>query len=286
MSKANVKAFFDEVTFTLTYVVSDPVTNKCAIIDSVLDYDPDSGRTSTASADMVVDYVNAHNLKCEWILETHVHADHFSGAPYLKEKLGGKTAIGENVSLVQKTFAPIFNAEKTFAKDGRQFDHLFSDGDTFHIGEIEANVIHTPGHTPACVTYVIDGNGFIGDTMFMPDFGTARCDFPGGNAAQLYDSIQRILSLPDDTTLYMCHDYGPGGRDYEWVTTVAEQKAENIHLAGKNREQYIEARTKRDAELNLPKLIVPSVQINMRAGEFPPAEDNGTSYIKIPLNVL
>lgn len=286
MSNASVKAFFDPATYTVTYVISDPLTGKCAIIDSVLDYDPDSGRTTTASADQVIKYVTSENLNCEWILETHVHADHLSGAPYLKEKLGGKTAIGENVATVQETFGPIFNAEESFAKDGRQFDHLFSDGDTFNIGSLEGSVIHTPGHTPACITYVIDGNAFIGDTMFMPDFGTARCDFPGGDAAQLYDSIQSILALPDDTTLYMCHDYGPGGRDYEWITTVAEQKQKNIHLAGKNREEYIEARTTRDAELSLPKLIVPSVQVNMRAGELPPAEDNGTSYIKIPLNVL
>lgn len=286
MPNTNIKAFFDPATYTVTYVVADPATSKCAIIDSVLDYDQDSGRTSTASADNVIDYVNSESLTCEWILETHVHADHLSGAPYLKQKLGGKTAIGENVSMVQETFAPIFNFEKEFNKEGRQFDHLFSDGDCFNIGHIEARVLHTPGHTPACITYLIDGNCFIGDTMFMPDFGTARCDFPGGDAAELYDSIQRILSLPDDTKLYMCHDYGPGGRDYEWITTVAEQKAKNIHLAGKNRDEYIEARATRDAELSLPKLIVPSVQINMRAGEFPPAEDNGTSYVKIPLNVL
>lgn len=286
MSDTNVKAFFDTATFTVTYVVSDPETRKCAIIDSVLDYDPDSGRTSTTSADQVIRYIEDESLTCEWILETHVHADHLSAAPYLKNKLGGKTAIGENVSKVQHVFAPIFNAEKSFAKDGRQFDHLFSGGEAFQIGNIKASVLHTPGHTPACITYVIKDCAFIGDTMFMPDFGTARCDFPGGNAAELYDSIQRILALPDETTLYMCHDYGPGGRDYEWSTTVAEQKARNIHLAGKNREQYIEARTKRDAELSLPKLIVPSVQINMRAGEMPPAEDNGTSYIKIPINVL
>ena len=285
-SNAKIEAFFDPDTFTVTYVVADTETKKCAIIDSVLDYDPDSGRTSTTSADKVIDYIKTNEYSCDWVLETHVHADHLSAAPYLKTKIGGKSAIGDNVPTVQRTFGPIFNAETAFAHDGSQFDHLFHDSETFNIGNLEAKVIHTPGHTPACISYVIEGNCFVGDTMFMPDFGTARCDFPGGDAGLLYDSIQKILSLPDDTTLYMCHDYAPGGRDYEWVTTVKDQKEQNIHLAGKNRDEYILARTTRDAELSMPKLILPSVQVNMRAGDLPPAEDNGVSYIKIPIDQL
>lgn len=283
---ANVKAFFDPNTFTVTYVIADPASKHCAIIDSVLDYDPDSGRTDTKSADQVISYIEENGYINQWILETHIHADHLSAAPYLKKKVGGRTGLGDQVPNVQKTFGPIFNAEPSFTTDGRQFDHLFSDNETFKIGEIEATVFHTPGHTPACISYVIDGNCFIGDTMFMPDFGTARCDFPGGDASQLYDSIQRILSLPDDTVLYMCHDYAPGGRDYQWVTSVKEQRENNIHLAGKDRTQYIEARTNRDAELSMPKLILPSVQVNMRGGELPPVEDNGVSYIKVPIDQL
>lgn len=285
-STNTVKAFFDPDTYTVTYVVGDPSSNACAIIDPVLDYDPDSGRTGTKSADQVISYIKDNNYQCQWILETHVHADHLSSAPYLKEKIGGTTAIGDQVPIIQETFGVIFNAEDNFATDGSQFDHLFAHQEEFKIGNISGHVLHTPGHTPACATYVIDGACFIGDTMFMPDFGTARCDFPGGDAALLYDSIQSILSLPDDTVLYMCHDYAPGGRDYQWVTSVKEQKEKNIHLAGKNREQYIEARTSRDAELSMPKLILPSVQINMRAGNLPPSEDNGTSYLKIPINAL
>ena len=285
-SSTDVKAFFDKDTYTVTYVVADKETNVCAIIDSVLDYDQASGRTSTKSADTVINYINENDYTCQWILETHVHADHLSAAPYLKSKIGGKSAIGENVKTVQSTFGPVFNVEEGFAKDGSQFDYLFADGETFKIGNLEGKIIHTPGHTPACISYMIDGSCFVGDTMFMPDFGTARCDFPGGDASQLYDSLQRILSLPDDTILYMCHDYGPGGRDYAWVTSVKEQKEKNIHLAGKTREQYIEARTKRDAELSMPQLILPSVQVNIRAGDMPPADDNGITYIKIPVDAL
>ena len=281
-----IKAFFDPDTYTVTYVVVDPVTSMCAVIDSVLDYDPDSGRTNTKSADQVISYINENGYHCQWIVETHVHADHLTAAPYIKEKIGGKTAIGNHVATVQKTFGPIFNAEGSFATDGSQFDHLFSDNEVFKIGNIDAHTLYTPGHTPACISYVIGENCFVGDTMFMPDFGTARCDFPGGDAAMLYDSLQKILSLPDETTLYMCHDYGPGGRDYAWITSVKEQRENNVHLAGKNRDQYIEARTTRDAELSMPKLILPSVQVNMRGGDFPPAEENGTSYIKIPLDTL
>lgn len=286
LSSAAVKAFFDPDTFTVTYVVADPKTQKCAIIDSVLDYDSAAGRTSTKSADKVISYIIDHGYSCDWILETHVHADHLSAAPYLKEKIGGKSAIGENVKAVQETFGPVFNAGDDFAKDGSQFDHLFKDNEEFSIGNLKGEILHTPGHTPACIAYLIDGDCYVGDTMFMPDFGTARCDFPGGDAAQLYDSLQRILSLADDTTLYMCHDYGPGGRDYEWVTSVKEQKEKNIHLTGKNRDQYIDARTTRDAELSMPKLILPSVQMNMRAGDMPPKEQNGISYIKIPIDAL
>jgi len=282
----DVKAFFDKDTYTVTYVIADKETNICAIIDSVLDYDQASGRTSTTSADEVISYINENGYTCEWILETHVHADHLSAAPYLKSKIGGKSAIGENVKTVQSTFGPVFNAESDFAKDGSQFDHLFADEEKFNIGNLEGKILHTPGHTPACISYVIDGSCFVGDTMFMPDFGTARCDFPGGDASLLYDSMQRILSLPDDTILYMCHDYGPGGRDYAWVTSVKEQKENNIHLRGKSRDEYIEARTKRDAELSMPQLILPSVQVNMRAGDMPPVEDNEMTYIKIPIDAL
>ena len=282
----DVKAFFDKDTYTVTYVIADKETNICAIIDSVLDYDQASGRTSTTSADEVISYINENGYTCEWILETHIHADHLSAAPYLKSKIGGKSAIGENVKTVQSTFGPVFNAESDFAKDGSQFDHLFADEEKFNIGNLEGKILHTPGHTPACISYVIDGSCFVGDTMFMPDFGTARCDFPGGDASLLYDSMQRILSLPDDTILYMCHDYGPGGRDYAWVTSVKEQKENNIHLRGKSRDEYIEARTKRDAELSMPQLILPSVQVNMRAGDMPPVEDNEMTYIKIPIDAL
>jgi len=282
----DVKAFFDKDTYTVTYVIADKETNICAIIDSVLDYDQASGRTSTTSADEVISYINENGYTCEWILETHVHADHLSAAPYLKSKIGGKSAIGENVKTVQSTFGPVFNAGSDFAKDGSQFDHLFADEEKFNIGNLEGKILHTPGHTPACISYVIDGSCFVGDTMFMPDFGTARCDFPGGDASLLYDSMQRILSLPDDTILYMCHDYGPGGRDYAWVTSVKEQKENNIHLRGKSRDEYIEARTKRDAELSMPQLILPSVQVNMRAGDMPPVEDNEMTYIKIPIDAL
>lgn len=282
----DVKAFFNKDTYTVTYVIADKETNICAIIDSVLDYDQASGRTSTTSADEVISYINENGYTCEWILETHVHADHLSAAPYLKSKIGGKSAIGENVKTVQSTFGPVFNAESDFAKDGSQFDHLFADEEKFNIGNLEGKILHTPGHTPACISYIIDGSCFVGDTMFMPDFGTARCDFPGGDASLLYDSMQRILSLPDDTILYMCHDYGPGGRDYAWVTSVKEQKENNIHLRGKSRDEYIEARTKRDAELSMPQLILPSVQVNMRAGDMPPVEDNEMTYIKIPIDAL
>ncbi|MCP5382940.1 MAG: MBL fold metallo-hydrolase [Kordiimonadaceae bacterium] len=283
-SSAIVKSFFDPDTFTVTYVVCDPLTGSCAIIDSVLDYDASSGRTSSKSADKVISFIQENTLICEWILETHVHADHLTAAPYLKERLGGKIAIGDHIAEVQKTFCSVFNAEKNFKTDGSQFDHLFSDEEVFKIGHLSAKVIHTPGHTPACISYIIDSNCFVGDTLFMPDYGTARCDFPGGDAGMLFDSMMRILSLPNDTILYMCHDYGPDGREFKWISTVKEQKEQNIHLTGKSRDEYIEARTKRDKELKMPKLILPSVQVNMRSGNFPPAEENGITYLKIPIN--
>ena len=286
--KPNVKAFFDEATFTISYVVSDPATKAAAIIDSVLDYDPASGRTSTLSADQVIAFVQAEDLTIEWIIETHVHADHLSAAPYLKEKLGGKTAIGEHISTVQNVFGKVFNAGTDFARDGSQFDHLFADGDTFWIGDLQGHVLHTPGHTPACLTYVIGDAAFVGDTLFMPDFGTARCDFPGGDARTLYKSIQKVLSLPPETRLFMCHDYLAPDRDvYAWETTVAEERAKNIHVGGgKTEDEFVEMREARDATLDMPRLILPSVQINMRAGDMPPPEDNGVRYMKIPIDTL
>ena len=286
--KPNVKAFFDEATFTISYVVSDPATKAAAIIDSVLDYDPASGRTSTLSADQVIAYVQAEDLTIEWIIETHVHADHLSAAPYLKEKLGGKTGIGEHISTVQNVFGKVFNAGTDFARDGSQFDHLFADGDTFLIGDLQGHVLHTPGHTPACLTYVIGDAAFVGDTLFMPDFGTARCDFPGGDARTLYKSIQKVLSLPPETRLFMCHDYLAPDRDvYTWETTVAEERAKNIHVGGgKTEDEFVEMREARDATLDMPRLILPSVQINMRAGDMPPPEDNGVRYMKIPIDTL
>ncbi|MCP2679311.1 MBL fold metallo-hydrolase [Maricaulaceae bacterium NA33B04] len=286
--KPDVEAFFDEATFTVSYVVSDPSTKKAAIIDSVLDYDPKSGRTRKDSADAVIAFVREQGLDVDWILETHVHADHLSAAPYIKEQLGGELAIGANITTVQDVFGKVFNAGTEFQRDGSQFDHLFKDGEQFGIGSIEAKAIHTPGHTPACMTFVIGDAGFVGDTLFMPDYGTARCDFPGGDARTLYRSIQKIFALPDETRLFMCHDYkAPGRDDYAWETTVGEQKAKNIHVgAGKTEEDFVKMRTERDATLAMPVLILPSVQINMRAGELPPAEDNGTRYMKIPIDTL
>lgn len=283
-----VKAFFDEATYTVSYVVADEAARKCAIIDSVLDFDPASGRTATKSVDELLDYVREQDFEVEWILETHVHADHLSAAPYIKNKIGGQIAIGHDVQTVQGVFGGLFNAEKEFKTDGSQFDHLFADGETFSIGTIEGRIMHTPGHTPACVTYVIGDAAFVGDTLFMPDFGTARTDFPGGDAATLYRSIQRIFALPDDTRLFMCHDYKAPGRDeYGWETTVADERKSNIHVHdGVSEDEFVKFRTTRDATLAMPRLILPSVQINMRAGRLPPAEDNGNRYMKIPINVL
>ncbi len=286
-SRPDVKGFFDPATSTITYVVSDRVTKRAAIIDSVLDYDPKAARTSTHSADAIVGHVKDSALVIDWHLETHAHADHLSAAPYLKEKLGGRIAIGEGIAIVQKTFKKIFNAEPDFATDGRQFDRLFKDGETFRIGELDAHIIHTPGHTPACVTYLIGDCAFVGDTLFMPDYGTARCDFPGGDAHMLYRSIRKLLALPAQTKLYMCHDYPPGGRAPLWQTTVAEERAKNIHVHdGVSEDAFVAMRTARDKTLDMPVLILPSVQVNMRAGRFPPPEDNGVSYLKLPLNQL
>ena len=287
MTKPNVTAFHDEATFTMTYVVDDPATGRAAVIDPVLDFEPASGRTSTTSADQVIAYVAENNLGVDWILETHVHADHLSGAPYIRAQLGGKAAIGADVTAVQETFKDVFNL-KDLATDGSQFDHLFGEGETFAVGELVCNVIATPGHTPACVTYVIGDAAFVGDTLFMPDFGSARTDFPGGSAPQLYESIQKILTLPGDTRLFMCHDYKAPGRDvYAWETSVSEQRTHNIHINEKvSRDEFVEMRERRDSQLGMPKLILPSLQVNLRAGQLPEPEDNDIRYLKIPLDAV
>ena len=283
-----VKTFFDEETFTASHVVIDPSTKKFAIIDSVLNFDAASGRTTTNSADAIIDYVADNGLDVEWILETHIHADHLTAAPYLHEKLGGKTGISSRINHVQSTFGKVFNAEAGFARDGSQFDILFDDGEKFKLGNIDAYVMHTPGHTPACSTVIIGDAAFVGDTLFMPDYGTARCNFPGGDACTLYRSIQKIFSLPDQTRLFMCHDYKSPTRDvFAWETTVAEERAENIHVkTGISEDAFVEMREARDKTLSMPRLIVPSVQINMRAGDMPPPEENGVSYLKMPINAL
>ena len=286
--KPEVKAFFDEATNTISYVVREPQGNTCAIVDSVLDYDPAAGRTDTTSADAIIAWVKDQGLNVAWILESHVHADHLSAAPYLQEHLGDKIGIGSNITVVQNTFGKIFNEGTAFQRDGSQFDALFNEGDTIHIGQLRADVLHTPGHTPACLTYVIGDAAFVGDTLFMPDFGTARCDFPGGSAEDLYNSIQKILALPDDTRIFVGHDYKAPGRDeFAWETTVGEQKAMNIHIgAGKPIEDFVSMRTTRDAQLGMPRLILPSLQTNMRAGNLPEPEDNGARYFKVPINQL
>ena len=287
MNTPAITAFFDKATFTVSYVVADPDTGRAAIIDPVFDFDAASGRTSTKSADQLIAFVGESKLGVDWIFETHVHADHLTAAPYLREKLGGVVGIGKQVTDVQQTFKGVFNIAD-LATDGSQFDRLFGDGDAFEVGSIASQIIGTPGHTPACITYVIGDAAFVGDTLFMPDFGTARTDFPGGNAAQLYDSIQRILSLPDDTRLYMCHDYKAPGRDeYAWETSVREQRDNNIHINDTvSRDEFIAMREGRDAQLGVPKLILPSIQVNVRAGELPPAEDNDIRYLKIPLDAI
>ncbi len=284
----SVTAFFDEATNTISYAVRDPQGVAVAVIDSVLDFDYASGRTDTRSADAILAWIAEHDLRLEWILETHAHADHLSAAPYLQQRAGGKIGIGHNITVVQDTFGKVFNEGTEFQRDGSQFDALFSDGDSFHIGQLRGDVMHTPGHTPACLTYVIGDAAFVGDTLFMPDFGTARCDFPGGSAEDLFDSVQKILALPDETRIFVGHDYKAAGRDhYAWETTVGDQKALNIHVgAGKSRDDFVSMRTARDATLNMPKLIIPSLQVNMRAGHMPPAEDNGAVYLKVPVNGL
>ncbi|WP_375570418.1 MBL fold metallo-hydrolase [Seohaeicola saemankumensis] len=283
-----VKAFFDEATNTVSYVVKDPSGSACAIIDSVLDFDYASGRTDTRSADEVIAYVRAHALDVQWLLETHVHADHLSAAPYIQERVGGKIGIGDRIKVVQDTFGKVFNEGTEFQRDGSQFDRLFEEGDSFMIGQMRGDVLHTPGHTPACLTYVIGDAAFVGDTLFMPDFGTARCDFPGGSSEVLFNSIQKILALPDETRIFVCHDYKAPGRDeYAWETTVAAQKTGNIHVgAGKDRDSFVKMRDARDAQLAMPKLIIPSLQVNMRAGQMPPADEKGDVFLKVPVNKL
>lgn len=286
MLRPTVRPFFDDDTFTVTYLVVDETTRRCAIIDSVRDFDPKSGRTSHDSADKVLAAVAADGLTVDWILETHVHADHLSAAPYLKDKTGAPIAIGANIKTVQDTFRRIFNTPDV-VPDGHQFDRLFEDGDTFRIGDLEGRVLHTPGHTPACLSYLIGDAVFVGDTIFMPDFGSARCDFPNGDARTLYRSVRKLLALPPETRMFVGHDYAPGGRAYAWETTVAAQRAENIHMKdGVSEEEFVRMRTERDATLDMPRLLLPSVQVNMRAGQLPPAEDNGVRYMKIPIDAL
>ncbi|MEY4754845.1 MAG: hypothetical protein RJA44_2520 [Pseudomonadota bacterium] len=284
-----VEGHFDPATSTISYIVLDPASRACALIDSVLDYDPKSGRTSTASADRLIARVQQLDARVEWILETHVHADHLSAAPYLKQHLGGRIGIGSHITTVQDVFGKLFNAGDSFRRDGSQFDHLFAADEHFHIGTLPAQALHTPGHTPACMSYVVgqgdDLAAFVGDTLFMPDYGTARCDFPGGDARILYRSINRVLALPAATRLYMCHDYQPGGRELQYVSTVADERAANIHVRdGISEEEFVAMRSARDATLSMPVLILPSVQVNMRAGQLPEPEDNGVRYLKIPLN--
>ncbi|MFP3709973.1 MBL fold metallo-hydrolase [Paraburkholderia sp. SIMBA_009] len=286
-----VEGFFDPATWTVSYMLLDVGTRRCALIDTVLDYDPKSGRTSTVTADRLASRVESLGARVDWLLETHVHADHLSAAPYLKARLGGKVAIGDQAMRVQGVFGKLFNTGPDFRTDGSQFDRLFADGDAFHVGDLEVRVMHTPGHTPACVTYVVgDGTrqaAFVGDTLFMPDYGTARCDFPGGDASALYRSIRRVLSLPAETRLYMCHDYQPGGRAVKFESTVAEEREANVHVHdGIDEASFIAMRKARDATLDMPVLILPSVQVNMRAGHMPEPESNGVSYIKIPIDAL
>lgn len=285
--KPEVTAFFDAPTNTISYVVKDPASSSCAVVDSVMDIDYAAGRITSDSADKIIEFITSNGLKLEWLIETHVHADHLSGAPYIQDRLGGKLGIGAKITVVQDTFGKVFNEGTEFQRDGSQFDQLFEDGDTYRIGSMTAFVIYTPGHTPACMTHVYGDAAFVGDTLFMPDGGSARADFPGGDAGQLYDSIQKVLSLPDETRLFMCHDYGPNGRDIEWETSVAEEKAHNIHVGGgKSREEFIKFRTERDAQLAMPRLIIPSIQVNMRAGKLPPEDESGKTFLKVPVNTL
>jgi glyoxylase-like metal-dependent hydrolase (beta-lactamase superfamily II) len=284
--KPEVTAFFDPATWTISYVVKDPASNKCAIVDSVMDIDYAAGRITYESADELIKFVQDNGLEVEWLLETHVHADHLSAAPYIQDKVGGKIGIGKNITIVQDVFGKVFNEGTEFQRDGSQFDALLEDGDVLAIGDLNLTVMHTPGHTPACMTYVTGNAAFVGDTLFMPDGGSARADFPGGDASTLYDSIQKVLALPDDMRLFMCHDYGPNGRDIEWETTVGAEKEHNIHVgAGKTKEDFVKFRTERDAQLDMPRLIIPSLQVNMRAGEIPTDKD-GRPMLKVPVNGL
>ncbi|WP_423822540.1 MBL fold metallo-hydrolase [Salinisphaera sp. SPP-AMP-43] len=284
----DVEAFFDPATNTVSYIVIDSRTRHCAVIDSVLDYEPNAARTGYESAQRLVDRIRERELTVDWLLETHAHADHLSAAPWLQSRLGGQLAIGEHIKTVQSVFGEIFNAGPEFARDGSQFDRLFADGAEYRIGDIPARALHTPGHTPACMSHLIGDALFVGDTLFMPDYGTARCDFPGGDARTLYRSIQTIFTLPDETRMFLCHDYLPAGRtSYHWQTTVGEQRRRNIHVReGISEEEFVTRRQARDAELGMPRLILPAVQVNMRAGHLPPEESNGTCYLKIPLNVF
>ncbi len=284
--KPEVQAFFDEATNTISYIVKDPTSKSCAIVDSVMDIDYAAGRITYDHADELIRQIEMQGLKLEWIIETHVHADHLSAAPYIQEKLGGKIGIGSQIMVVQETFGKVFNEGTEFQRDGSQFDRLFEDGDTYTIGNMQAFAMYTPGHTPACMVHVMGDAAFVGDTLFMPDGGSARADFPGGDAATLYDSIQKVLTLPDEMRLFMCHDYGPGGRDIQWETTVAEEKASNIHVGGgKSKDDFVKFRTERDATLAMPKLIIPSLQVNMRAGEVP-TDSDGNPMLKVPVNKL
>ena len=279
-----VKGFFDPATNTISYVVKDPASTACAIVDSVMDIDYAAGRITYTHADELIAYIRATGLTLEWLIETHVHADHLSAAPYIQRQLGGKIGIGRNITVIQDMFGKIFNEGTEFQRDGSQFDRLFDDGDTYLVGSMTCTALHTPGHTPACMTHVMGDAAFVGDTLFMPDGGSARADFPGGDAGQLYDSIQRVLALPDAMRLFMCHDYGPNGRDIRWETTVAEERTHNIHVSGKTREEFVALRTARDATLAMPKLIIPSLQINMRGGDLPPADESGKRFLKVPIN--
>jgi len=285
--KPEVTAFFDEPTNTISYVVKDPNSNACAIIDSVMDIDYAAGRIAYESADEIIDFVRKNGLEVEWLIETHAHADHLSAAPYIQDKLGGKLGIGENIKVVQEVFGKIFNEGTEFQRDGSQFDRLFTDGDTYEIGSMKAFAMLTPGHTPACMTHVIGDAAFVGDTLFMPDGGTARADFPGGDARTLYRSIKRVLELPGETRLFMCHDYAPGGREIKWETTVAEERAQNIHVReGVSEDDFVAVREARDKTLELPKLIIPSIQVNMRGGNLPEPDESGKRHLKVPINEL
>ncbi|AUH34717.1 MBL fold metallo-hydrolase [Paracoccus tegillarcae] len=284
--KPEVQAFFDEATNTISYIVKDPSSNACAIVDSVMDIDYAAGRITYDHADELIRQIETQGLDLQWVIETHVHADHLSAAPYIQQKLGGKIGIGSKILVVQDTFGKVFNEGTEFQRDGSQFDHLFEDGDTYTIGNMQAFAMYTPGHTPACMVHVMGDAAFVGDTLFMPDGGSARADFPGGDAGVLYDSIQKVLALPDDMRLFMCHDYGPNGRDIQWETTVGEEKAHNIHVGGdKTKEDFVKFRTERDAQLGMPRLIIPSLQVNMRGGEVPKDKD-GNPMLKVPVNGL